>query len=56
MWDERRKRRQRVLALNYFGYVEPPVMAPFAGEVVDGVVGSLLPVLFAWFFYKLDQV
>ena len=56
MSRERANKHIRITALQYFSHREPAVMGPAVGEVVDGVVASFLPVAFALFFYKFDQV
>lgn len=56
MYQERANRILRMAALEYTSHVESLVMAPYLGEVVDGIMAKYMPSIFAWFFYKFDQV
>lgn len=56
MRKERDNRCIRMTALEYLSHKESLVRGPYIGEVVDGVVGNHMSPIFAWTFYKFDQV
>ena len=56
MRQERQNRLTRMRALEFFSHRESLVTIPTLGEIVDGVIAQYMPAMFAWFFYKFDQV